>query len=157
MGIIALGMAYTEKQKRWIRERDKNMCQFPVSHKEDSYRPCGKTKQLQIHHIIPQRWARDVLKMKPHEIDTAENGITLCENHHQGFVHGIDMPEAKSNYHIDKQSYEKAFAKRNGLVAIGIAYWNTKWDDLFKRIATRRTNNYLEERHIPYPTKNKIK
>jgi hypothetical protein len=142
---VLTGLAFNRKQKEWIRERDDNHCQFPVLWTNHGYTPCGKEKYLQVHHVTPQRWARSVLKWPKDKIDSPDNGITLCSDHHQNVVHNPDMPLAKANYHRDKKSYQKAFRRRDELIEEGKVYWNTAFDALFRRIVSARNKNFDKE------------
>jgi len=139
-------MAFSQRQKEWIRARDDNECQFPVVVKSDSYKPCGRTDHLQVHHaIIPQRFGREN-GYAPEELDVAENGITLCESHHNGVIHN-DMLVARLAYGKDKTSFAQAFERRGEKLEQGEVYWNTEYDSLFERIIKAR-NGRVDE---PFP------
>ena len=131
-------------------ERDENQCQFPAVHDNHSYKPCGRDGGLQIHHIIPQRWAYAVMHLLSKDVDTPENGITLCPIHHTQVIH-TDMPLAKGNYQVDKQSYEKVFDKRDELVGKQTVYWNTAYDNLMKRVAESRNKLFKQKGGGEFP------
>lgn len=139
-------LAFSSRQKTWIRDRDNNECQFPVVVKPDSYKPCGRTDHLQIHHaIIPQRFGREN-GYAPEELDVPENAITLCESHHNGVIHN-DMLVAKLAYGKDKTSFAQAFERRGEKLDHGERYWNDEYDTLFERIIKAR-NGRVDE---PFP------
>ncbi len=142
-----LTAAFSTDQKDWFKKRDNGQCMFPVDYDDKTYHPCGRTDHLQIHHISPQRYSRDNLNWTDEQIDAAENGITLCEDHHQNVIHGEDMALARANYHADKGSFKKAFSNRDQLVREGKKYWNDFWDSVLLRIAASRTNRFDE----PFP------
>jgi hypothetical protein len=130
-------MAFTLKQKIWIRERDqeygiklnKGGCQFPEGH------DCNGDKQtLQVHHVRPQRYM-GLFGANP---DYAENGISLCEHSHQGKVHP-DMREARQGYGQDKNSYNKVFDQRAEKLKRGEIYWDDSWDRPMGTLAVRNT------------------
>lgn len=134
IGLWAISLfAFTEKQKKEIRERDGG-CMFPEKH------PCnGKQKTLHVHHIIPQRYARAVGIENP---DFEENGISLCEYAHQRLIHP-DMAEALQAYRAgDKQAFKKAFEKREEILSERKTYWNTTWDRQLHTIAVRNTQRH---------------
>lgn len=122
-----LAMAFTTNQRNAIVERDQRKCQAPIKHN------CGGG--LQVHHIIPQRYAARVGIQNP---DYAENGITLCENFHQGIIHE-DMTIARRAYGRDHDSYKKAFAERERKLNNREIYWNDKFDRLMTVIVQRNT------------------
>lgn len=133
-------LAFSVKQKEWIRDRDNNECQFPVVVKPASYTPCGRRDHLQVHHaIIPQRFGKES-GFKQEDLDVPENAITLCEAHHNGVIHN-DMLVAKLAYGKDKTSFSQAFEKRGDKIEEGQAYWNTEFDPLFERIIDARNQN----------------
>jgi len=133
---------FSPKQKGWFHQRDNNECQFPVFHSDDAYTPCGNDNRLQVHHISPQRWSKDVPHWNSGQIDSKDNGIVLCEEHHQ-LVHE-DMHEAHANYKRNKKSYEVIFQRRDREVKQKQKYWNPRWDELFKRIAIARNKTFDE-------------
>ena len=127
-------LAFTSSQKKAIRERDGNRCQFPADH------PCNEKAELQVHHIIPQRYAKEVGIEDP---DFAENGITLCEISHQNKVHP-DMQEAQQTYHKNPNSFAQAFQKRDDKLKSREVYWNTTWDRLLHVLAVRNTQRAIK-------------
>lgn len=155
LGLVAVAFcAYSQLQRAWIRERDEGKCQFPVSSSPKGYTPCGRTEHLEVHHVSPQRWSRERLHWSDEQIDSAENGLTLCEQHHQRVIHGPDMPLARANFHKDKGSFKKAFANREALIAQGLIYWNNCWDEVMKMIAHVRTLRFTAGGAHPFPKHN---
>lgn len=139
-------LAFSGKQKEWIRDRDDNQCQFPVVVKPASYVPCGRTDHLQVHHaIVPQRFGKEH-GFRQEDLDVADNGITLCESHHNGVIHN-DMLVARLAYAKDKTSFAHAFERRGEKIEQGEPYWNTEYDSLFERIIKAR-NDRVDE---PFP------
>lgn len=123
----AIGMAFSQRQRQNIIERDGNKCQFPERHR------CNGNQQLQVHHVIPQRYAKDVLHIDP---DYEDNGITLCEYSHQNLVHP-DMSKARKEYGKNKNSYKDTFEARQEQLRNRQIYWNDKWDRLFNSIVQK--------------------
>lgn len=138
---------FTPLQKEWFRERDSHMCQFPVEDERGELIPCGSKKGLQIHHILPQRWGKDH-GYTDDQIDSPRNGLTLCEDHHQKYVHN-DMLLARLAYRHNKDSFKNAFNRRNALVEQGKKYWVDDKDELFKARAAHNTERFKK----PFPEK----
>lgn len=136
LGLVALGMAFTVKQKAYIRERDGNVCQFPEKH--DCCGHVGKPvemRKLHVHHIIPQRYAHEVGIENP---DFVENGITLCKNSHNG-PQGIHADISSAH---TKSEFKQVFDRRAELLKEKKIYWNDKWDRLLHVIAVRNTQKF---------------
>jgi hypothetical protein len=154
IGVLAISLAaFSQKQKEWFRKRDANKngvaeCKYPVLWNDNTYTPCGRTDRLEVHHVTPQRWSKTVLKQTDDQIDTKDNGIDLCYQHHQTIVHP-DMNKARADNNADKQSFYKVFNERQKKAEKQIAYWDTSHDSLFKRIVRALNKNYEE----PYPKK----
>ena len=66
---------FTGYQRAFIRDRDNHKCQFPDCNAEAE----------QAHHIYPRRKALE-RGMTLEEINNVNNGILLCEKHHE-FMH----------------------------------------------------------------------
>jgi len=129
LGLYALSLcSFTKAQRQAILERDNHKCQFPADH------PCNGKAQLQVHHILGQRYAKK-LGFDP---DFAENGITLCETAHQEIIHP-DMKEAREHYHDDPLAYDKAFQKREELLDKKEITWNDKFDRVLHVMAIRNS------------------
>lgn len=127
--LFTIGLAFTKKQRDAIVERDDGKCQFPEKHEHKG--------GLQVHHIIPQRYAQEIGIINP---DYAENGITVCEEAHTG-ENGIhpDMFKAKKNYGKNKNSYQEVFQERKEKLKNKKIYWNDKWDRQLSATAVRNT------------------
>lgn len=131
--IAALGFSF--RQREAIRKRDHDACQSY----ENGIRHGGK---LQIHHILPKRFAEKVLGMKPEEYNTAENAITLCTNHHTGHPHSVhpDMHKALWEYRNgDRDAINRMIEERENKIKEGRIYWNNEHDGEFREIARRNT------------------
>ena len=145
LGLLALWMAFTARQKEHIKDRDNNLCQFPEKHKcNGSPSIPEKKRKLQVHHIIPQRYAEE-LGIDP---DFEENGITLCSNIHI----------SKEGIHTDivnahtKEEFAEAFAKRDKQLKERKIYWNAKWDRLLHTVAVKNTQRFKTKGRI-FPLK----
>lgn len=154
LGLLAItsAFAFTERQRRWIRERDDEMCQHP----DDSIPHEGR---LEVHHIEPQGWAKTILEKPEEEVDIPENAITLCANHHVG-DEGIhpDVAEAKRNYRTNPRSFSDMFAERKRKMAERQKYWNDEWDEKMGLIARIRTDIFgIKNPDREFPTHNKRK
>lgn len=126
--IASLG-AFTRKQRDAIVERDDGKCQMPKKHRHKG--------GLQVHHIIPQRYAKEVGIEDP---DYPENGLTVCEEAHVG-PNGIhpDIFRAKKNYGKDKQSFSKVFKERGEKLKKKEIYWDDSHDRQMSVVAVRNT------------------
>lgn len=137
LGLLAISMfgAFTKRQREAILKRDDGECQFPEKHEHKG--------GLQVHHIIPQRYAKEVGIEDP---DYPENGITLCEEAHTG-KNGIhpDISRAKKSYGKNKNAYNEVFQERQEKLKNRQVYWNTTWDRLMSVIAVRNTQKKKKE------------
>jgi len=134
--LVAVGIlgAFSTKQRKSIIERDKEYgmqnnkggCQFPNTH------DCNGDKQVQVHHILPQRYCAE-LGIDP---DFEANGITLCEHAHQVIVHP-DMVIAKRDYVKNGRSYAPIFEARADKLKNKEPYWVTIYDRAFHAVVTR--------------------
>lgn len=136
--------AFTSSQKEWIRERDGGKCNFPGHHR------CNGKHQLQVHHIMPQRYCND-LGIDP-DFDT--NGVTICENSHQTMIHP-DMKTAKENYGGNKNSYKEVFSERAEKLKHREIYWVDKWDRALQATVYRNTQRFVKSGAKPFPQKRK--
>jgi len=125
---------YTDGQRAFIRARDFEQCVL-----------CGSNEKMEVHHIVPFRYATSVLKWPLSKVNTVINGITLCVTCHRGDPNSVhpDMYRAQMGYHQNQKSFDLAFEKRNELVAQGKIYWNPIFDELFLEIALRNTLLYV--------------
>lgn len=154
LGLMGVGlMAFSTAQKRWLKRRDGDRCQLPGFNGIQ----CGGG--LEEDHIIPQRYARETLGMPEEEIDSKENGITLCENHHRGHPNSKhpDAFEALNNYRAgDKDAFKNMGKTRtdNG----SDDYWNETFDAPESAVVVRN-NRVYEQQHPedPFPVKRKFR
>ena len=99
---------------------------------------CGKGKgKNQVHHVRPQRWMRDH-GFPDREIDSARNGITLCETFHQKEVHNAPFKETQQKIREGKK------------------YWNPKHDQRLAQKAEENTRE-AERKGWKFPPKGKTK
>ena len=113
LGLIAVAMCFSIKQRQAIRRRDGQECQMDC----EKARFCNPQAPLEVHHIQPQAYARR-FGVDP---DFSENGISLCRDFHQKEIHNMKVPEA-----------QKALRERR-------VYWNPEHDRMFHAIAVRNT------------------
>ncbi len=133
------------RQRKTIRERDGNKCNFPVpNHK------CDGSKQLEVNHIYPRKY---LLGMGVKNPDIPENLITICRNSHTGDpsngrsidpVHP-DIRDARKNYANDKKSIEKAIQDQKDKQAERVVWWNDKHDRAMMTVAWRN-NEKLDKK-----------
>lgn len=134
---IISSLAFTPKQRTAIIDRDQSTCQHPdpsICH----------SKELEVHHITPQRFGRAVLKMNQEDLDTEDNGITICRNHHRGHPNSIhpDAQIAEWEYqHGNKNAWAELMEERDRKVAEGKIYWNNQNDGILR--AKAKHNNLL--------------
>ncbi len=146
LGIYALGLAYTAKQKTFIKERDGNKCVFPAPHKCNGSEAIPiEERKLQVHHIIPQRYSEQVGIENP---DTLLNGITLCKNAHVG-PKGIHPDIATAH---TREQFSQVFENRAKLLKDKKIYWVDKWDRLLHVVAMKNSQKFEKEGHI-FPKK----
>lgn len=118
-------------------------CQFPHNH------ACGVQcrGRQEVHHIIPQRYARVVLQAPKEKVDQPLNGITVCQNSHVGTERSLhpDQPKARRTYGQNKNSYQEMFDQRNELTQQGKPYWNRQYDRELREQARNNTHQAKEE------------
>lgn len=118
-------LAFSRAQRKWIRERDFNRCQFPHKHRCEG--------RLEVHHIKPQMWGREVEGCAQEELDVPENAITLCRHSHMAIVHmGL-------SYEDVMQRFRK-----------GQKYWDDRYDGQFAAYAVEATEQYEVFEPFPY-------
>ena len=147
------GVELTKKQRTWVLDRDDNRCNFPTHYTEQTYDRCGRRRlftQVHVHHIVPYSWASRRLGWEPEDINSPYNLISLCKDHHFGFVHGTDMRDIFQQYRDNNQAFQIMFERRRRLTDQGIPYWDTQWDDVFKQIAEGRTDRRILN-HSEFP------
>jgi hypothetical protein len=142
---------WTPKQREWILRRDNFKCQF-VKLEYGVPQQCGRTEDLQVHHIIPKNWAWELLKLPEEKVNCPENGIVLCKKCHLGFIHFDFGVEARFMYKYRENSYKTISERHQAMTKVGVPYWWTQWDDTLKIIARIRTWLYLRENpDDPFP------
>ena len=154
LSLWAIAMAFTTAQRKWIRERDGNVCQACILGLPHSSECTGRPglephkRKNQVHHVIPQRYAK-VIGMET--ADFAENGITLGASFHQEDIHP-DMKKALHRYRGgDKGSFKRVGVDRNALLSEGVIYWNSTHDRLLSTRAIQNTQRH--EKDNPFPKK----
>jgi len=139
-------MSLSEKQKQWIHKRDAEECQFPDFEKGQLAK-CGNERQLEVHHILCQRYAQGLLGMSEQEIDDPRNLILICKAHHDGVVHP-DVYTALDEYRQgNKNSFKEMQENRDRIVAEGDIYWNDTYDEALKYVAEERTDAWAVRGH----------
>jgi len=122
-------LAFTQKQRRWILDRDNEQCQAPFRHRHGG--------RLEVHHILPQGYSS---RMGIEDYDYPENGITLCQVAHDT-IHP-DVPKARGDYHQDVGSFGKLREQRSEKLDKKQIYWNDDHDRQLQVVAIRRTQGY---------------
>ncbi len=124
---------FTQGQRKWLLGRD-GSCVL-----------CGNNIKLECHHLVPFRFAMNVLRWTLERTNSPTNGVVLCLTCHRGDENSIhpDTARAGKMYHTDKQIYNKMFAKRDELCRSGLVYWNQSFDNILSEIATRNTLCYV--------------
>lgn len=149
-----LAMAFTQSQKDWFKRRDGGKCQLPGF---QGIR-CDN-KHPEIDHVIPQRFARDTLGMSEDEINSAENGLTLCMNHHRGHPKSKhpDAFQALTDYRNgNKNAFKQLFGVRDQELDDGEDYWNKDYDAAESALVVRNNRRYAQQHpEDPFPTHTK--
>lgn len=134
-GLYVMAMAFTAKQKEYLKSRDDYVCQaykLGIPHDCNGHPNMEPSQRKnECHHIIPQRYAR-VIGMET--ADFPENGILLCSNFHQRTIHP-DMRVALQKYRGgNKEAFHQVGIDRDALLNEGAIYWNPEHD---RRLSTR--------------------
>ena len=135
---------FTEKQRKWMIERDGGKCVL-----------CGSKESLHVHHCRPFRYSMTYLKWTLQMTNSMVNGITLCESCHNGgkqnqeFCVHPDVARAKHRYHEDKTSFDDMFEKREDLCREGKIYWNSANDNFFIETAFKNTIEFIIGGSVP--------
>lgn len=142
-------MAFTEKQRISLRERDLAFgrqdnetpgCNFPHDHKSARLVECKG--RLEVHHILPQMFGYVWLKALQEEIDSELNALTVCQNSHVGTNYSIHPDQAGINrrYHNGEVNVFKELQEsRRHLAEQGLHYWNTTYDAVLVYQAIKNT------------------
>jgi hypothetical protein len=155
LGLGILGLAYSDKQKKWFHERDDERCQLEkakVPHEcNGSVKLPVEKRKNHVHHIIPQRYAEEVGIKNP---DTDLNGILICKNIHVGDDPNVihpDIAKAKT-----KADFTQVFEERQKKLKKRQRYWNDMFDSLLHIISMKNTQK-AEEKGLKFPKKKKQK
>lgn len=136
--LVVLGLTF--KQRRVIRERDNNKCQFEKivpGHK------CNGEEHLEVNHIFPRKYLLG-LGVDP---DYPENLLSICQRSHRGdpsnghHVEPIhpDIRDAMKNYHKDNQSISRAIEKQREAQKKRTVWWNSQYDRQQQVISAKNT------------------
>jgi len=118
---------------------------------------------LQVHHITPRGFYNHHLRGCGWDVNSPENGITLCLFHHVGegtrdehkpYVIHWDIRIARRTYNRKGlgNSFERMRAHRIELnQKKGRPYWNTRWDWLFHLVVAMRNKKFQK----PFPFRKK--
>lgn len=120
--------AFNDRQRGAIRQRDENKCQFPDDH------ACNGDDKLEVHHVIPQRYAKEIGIPDP---DVPENALTICSQAHD-LIHP-DRVKARRTYHKDNRSFQKMSEDRDKKLKTKHIYWVDHWDRQLISTAIKRT------------------
>ena len=132
LGTLALGMAFTSRQRKAILNRDHNICQFPSPHECCGSKDKPKEKRiLHVHHVLPQRYCQE-LNINP---DYDENGITICKSSHTG-PKGIHPDIARAH---TKEDFERVFKEREEKIKNKQPYRDTSHDRQLHALAVKNT------------------
>lgn len=132
-GWLSIGiLAFTVRQREYIKDRDNHTCQHPDCRNR-------KNQRLEVHHIIPQRYAKEI-GIDP---DFETNGLTLCKDCHSR-VHP-DRQRALKGYHRDKNVFERLKVDRDALLRQKQIYWDATWDRIFTTTAVRNSQRFLRQ------------
>ena len=147
---------FTKRQKDWIKRAyieyfGELFCVFPVWEK-DKFTLC-RTPKIEIHHVIPQGFAKRVLSEIP---DRPSNAVPICPMHHrkgdrskpltredQDVIH-LDNLWADRNYKGKNKptSYDLVFQQRRKLTLLGVEYWVNSWDSYLLEVAELVSHEY---------------
>lgn len=153
---------FTKAQREWILERDGHQCSFMTfDPARGEWVRCKNTKRLQVHHITPRGFYDYHLRGCGWDVNSPENGITLCRFHHIGerardedkpYVIHWDMRIARKTYNggVRGNSFERMRANRVRFnQEMGRPYWNTRWDWLFNLVVALRNKQFQQ----PFPVR----
>ncbi|MEK9179968.1 MAG: HNH endonuclease signature motif containing protein [Patescibacteria group bacterium] len=150
----------TKSQRLWILERDGHQCCFMTYNAgTKKWERCRNKTHLQVHHIAPRGYYDAHYKGCGWDVNSPENGITLCAFHHVGdgaqntdkpYVIHWDTRQAKRYYRgKGSKSFENMRQRRVKLNReLGRPYWNTRWDSQFRLWVEVRNKKF--RRHFPY-------
>jgi len=145
---------FTKNQVKWFRRVYGGQCHFPIYSEEQGFHYCLSSNEIQVHHIEPQRYSRDILCSNPNRM---YNGIALCSRHHvgkgyNGSLHLDDIVDiihpditwALRNYRrTEKKSFDMVFGRRNELLSDSGIYWLDDYDNFLRETAEYKISEYL--------------
>ena len=137
--IVPMEFAFTGRQRAWYLRVFTGECHFPKFTPDGEIGICGRSDNLEVHHITPDSWTRAQEPWKDPD-DTV--GIVLCRGHHNGTIHP-DIQEARDNYRYDQQSFAKAIHQHHVLSERGEHFWNDEWDVILRAIAEEKIAIYM--------------
>lgn len=142
-----LELAFTKKQREWYLRVFTNdhgfpQCAFQKYSERYGWYRCGNTKDLQIHHIIPDAWTRaQEPDRDPNAISTTY-GICLCKRCHTDTIHP-DIGEAIRNYYSDPTAIKRAVGEHKYMAARGLVFWEDSYDQMMWDIAEQAVTRYM--------------
>ena len=154
LGLGLVGLAYTDKQKKYFKKRDGGVCQLEkvIDHNcTASKKTPEDDREIDIHHIVPQRYA-EAVGIK--NADTPLNGVSVCKNIHRGRDKNAIHPDIAGTHSQD--DFAKVFEERQKKLKDKKPYWNTAFDRILHVIAMRNTEK-AEENGLEFPKKKKKK
>lgn len=149
-------VGFTDKQRAWFLERDNYQCMMHTV-VQGRWTRCKNTKLLQVHHITP-RGHSSMHYPKNFPVNGAYNGIVLCAAHHIALgvtgetiycIHPDTEIARIAFKNGDKNAYKTMMEKREELNKLGLPYWNTMWDLMFKRLIQKRNVSFLRNHKYP--------
>lgn len=136
--------ALNKIQREAIKERDGQRCQgCGITKICNRSEPECNPEKLQVHHILPQGYAKK-FDIDP---DYPENLITVCTTLHTGHptqsIHP-DTFQAKMTYQGQhKDAFKEMKEKREEMLAQRQVYWNTAYDRPLQALAVKNTQQAL--------------
>ncbi len=147
-GIEPAIFAYTPKQREWWLRVFSSQCAFPVEFDDGGIRSCGRSENLEVHHIQPDAWTR---AQEPWQDPNDTAGILLCRAHHNGTIHP-DIGEARDNYWCNQDSFAEALTKHKELARRGDIFWNDDFDEMLRAVSEEAVQRYMQDNpHDHYP------
>lgn len=157
---------FSKEQREWLLSRDSEngiiRCQMRKFGRNGNLVQCPNNEKkigrqnLHAHHIIPagffKKWISQIEEVWESE-NQPENGIILCKDCHNG-VNGIhpDYGEAYRKYKNNPAIFKEIAQLHHDLTELGKPYWNQTWDAILWRIATERTETFMEKNpNRPWP------
>lgn len=127
-------LAFTDRQRKAILDRDDNQCQAITPHEHDT------THSLEVDHLIPQRYAE---RIGIPDVDLPEYALTKCRTAHD--LRHPDRIQARETYRDNHNSFEEMGQERNGKLDHKEIYWNDEFDRQEMALALKRTEKAKQE------------